>query len=313
MGAAKWDGMMNRNQLYAAVIKMVAGTNTHQQALLITHTTPAGLQGVLDTARNNESLFQRSRNGKQQAQESLKSAKSVGKDFAVKARDALRPFFGTKWSVGWSEAGFKNQTLAIPEPTPDLSELLRSLRAYFVNHSNHQNTVALVTEENAAAHLAGLTTAVGTVSTCRREQRVKRLARDTTEAQLYRAMRKLEFELKAILELDDPRWLDFVDEIPGETSRPEAVEEVEVEGDGPGRLAIDWAPSVRAERYLVEIMAGEETELRRVATVHDPSADLADLTPGATVKVRVFAANGAGESAPSAVVESTVPSLADAA
>ena len=69
----------------------------------------------------------------------------------------------------------------------------------------------------------------------------------------------------------------------------------------------------RAERYLIEMfVVGQDTEFRRLKTVLDDDA-LLPLPAGAVVKVRVVAANAAGESAPSAEVEMTVPALAEAA
>lgn len=303
----------SRSEIYQAVIKEVAGITAHPE-LNITHTPAPALQLALDGARNAESFYQAARTGKASAYAALDAAKAVAREFCTKARDVLRPFLGTNWSTLWVEAGFKNASLAIPESSAELAELMRSLRQYFINHSSHQNPVALITDALAAAHLVTLNTGVSGVSACRRDQRTKRGARDTAEVALVKKMRKLEFELKAVMELDDPRWLDFLDEIPGETSVPEAVENVEAEGDGPGRLFIDWAPSIRAERYHLEILVvGTDAEFRRLVTVQDTSAQLSDLPVGATVKLRVRAVNAAGESAPSDVVTITVPAMEDAA
>jgi hypothetical protein len=60
-------------------------------------------------------------------------------------------------------------------------------------------------------------------------------------------------------------------------------------------------------------VVGTDTDFRRLLTVQDTSAQLADLPVGATVKLRVRAVNAAGESAPSDVVTITVPAMEDAA
>ena len=136
----------------------------------------------------------------------------------------------------------------------------------------------------------------------------------TAEGTLLKLMRKAHSELEATLESDDTRWLDFEDSIPADPSVPEPVSGVQAEGDGPGVLAVEWLPSLRAQRYLVEVIeTGKDVEFRRVATVLEPDADLEGLTPGGRYKVRVVAANSAGESAPSSIVDVTAPSLANVA
>jgi hypothetical protein len=119
-------------------------------------------------------------------------------------------------------------------------------------------------------------------------------------------------ELSGLLSPDDPRWKAFGLNIPDDPAAPAKVLNVVVTPLGAGGMGVDWDPSVRADRYHVELLVGAETEFQRVATVFDPSADLSGLTPGAAVKVRVVAANAGGESTPSAVVEATVPMAAAA-
>ena len=97
---------------------------------------------------------------------------------------------------------------------------------------------------------------------------------------------------------EDPRWLDFIEQVP---------EDVELEGGLPGRLTARCEPSDRAESYVVEAqIIGQDSEFRTVATVQDPLANLT-FPPGSRVKVRFIARNSTGASAPSEVVEATVP------
>ena len=49
-------------------------------------------------------------------------------------------------------------------------------------------------------------------------------------------------------------------------------------------------------------MAGQGEDFQPVATVHDVKARLPDVPPGATVNVRVTAANETGESQPGETV-----------
>jgi hypothetical protein len=113
--------------------------------------------------------------------------------------------------------------------------------------------------------------------------------------------------LSAVLKPEDPRWIDFIEEVPADLERPEPVEDLEAESGTPGHVILRWEPSERAESYDVEVQDAEQNaEFRWAATARDPVADLS-LTPGSKVKVRVIARNATGASAPSEIVEVQVP------
>jgi len=282
-------------------------------ALDLTHVLLTPFQAALDDARSKESIYQASRDGKRNAVLAQTAARTAAESYIIKARDALRPFLGTNWSEAWTQAGFKNGTLSLPNSLPEVIELLRSQVTYLANHASHENAAAGVTGAAGSALLAALNSAVQTVSNCKRDQRTKREARDAAEAALLKLMRRLHSELECVLEPDDVRWLDFEDEIPADPNVPEEVTGLLVEGDGAGRLALEWFPSLRAARYHVEIFeTGVDTDFRRVLTVLEPGADLESLTPTAQVRVRIVAANSAGDGAPSEEVAVQVPALAAA-
>jgi len=312
--------MPSRGNIFAAGTKVAAGLTSHQAALRIVHigdanTTPGqAMQNAINDARTKETLYQSARQGKASAVAEQAELRAAVEEFCLQARDVLKPFLGRTWNEGWSPAGFKNRTLQLPGSLADLCECLRGLKEYFAAHAAHENATANVSSAVAGQKLTALNAAIQTVSDCWREQRAKRDGRDAAEAHLVKLMRKVTSELDAALEPDDVRWLDFIDVLPADTQVPEAVSNLEVDGDGPGLLVAEWSPSVRAERYQVQVLeSGRDVEFRLLTTVPSPNADLEGLTPGARVKVRVVAANRAGGSAPSEIVDATVPALANVA
>jgi hypothetical protein len=185
---------------------------------------------------------------------------------------------------------------------------------YFTNHSNRENATVYVTAAMGASHLNSLSSGIQTVADCKRDQRSKREERDTAEAALLKLMRKVHGEVGVVLEPDDVRWLDFEDSAPGDEHVPEAVSGLQAESDTAGEADAEWLPSERAARYHVETLeVGRDTEFQRVQTVVEPGATLTGLTPGAQVRVRVVAVNGAGDSAPSDEVVLIVAGLASVA
>jgi hypothetical protein len=73
-------------------------------------------------------------------------------------------------------------------------------------------------------------------------------------------------------------------------------------------VLVDWADARRAERYRVfRQIVGADADFVHAVTVTESDATLSGLTSGSTVKVRVTAANAAGESRPSAEAQIVVP------
>ena len=118
-------------------------------------------------------------------------------------------------------------------------------------------------------------------------------------------------ELDAALDPLDPRWLDFIGDIPGDPQRPERVEDMTVTPGQPGELHLEFNGGLRAERYQIEIkVPGQDEEFRRAQTVRDEDATLTGLPPGAEVQIRIVGANQVGEGPASEPVSATVPALA---
>lgn len=312
--------MSSRGTTFAACTKHHGGLLKHQVALNIVHiggsgvTPAAAFKAALDQARVKESDFQQSRQLKSQAVEAQGIVRTGVEEYCLKARDVLKPFLGRSWNNQWAAPGFKNQTLSLPGSLADLTELTRSLKQYFINHSPQENFSAGVTTTLTGTQLTNLEAAVKLVSDRTQAQREAREARDAAEQVLLTLVGKLLSELDAALEPDDARWLDFLDALPSDTQVPERVTNLEVEAAGPGRLEADWTRPARAVRFHVEVIeVGRDVEFRRVLTTQDANAMLEILTPGARYKIRVTPVNRAGDGVSSEIVEAQVPPLENVA
>ncbi len=271
------------------------------------HVTAAILQSTLDTSQGKERVFQTARNSRKSALAAQKSARTLAQEFALQSRDALRPFLGRSWSVAWTQAGYKNNSLALPDSLADLVDSLGSLETYFTNHPAHGNATLLVTSAVAGQRRADLETAIKAVNNSKTAQRTAREDRDTAEDALVKKLRASRNELEVIIKADDLRWLDFIEDVPADEQRPEAVEEVEFDLTTPRHIKGSWEEPSRAARFLIRVkIAGVDTDFRLLKTVTEPQFDLNTFQTGARVQVQVVAANGAGESAPSPVAEVVV-------
>jgi hypothetical protein len=304
--------MKNRADFYSTAAKLQTGISLNP-GLPFTHTTGSTLANALTVALAKEAAYQTARQARQAAHAAQRNTKTTARDFVSKARDVLRPYLGTKWSVAWAQVGFKNNSLALPRAQAKLRETLRLLTNYFSQHTTHQNTALGVTATAANAQFDAFKAAVQQSAVTKTAQRTARDERETAERQLGKCMKAVRLELRTMLEPNDTRWLDFVAQVPSDVLRPEPVTGLVASAEAPGELSLEWEPAMRAERYQIEIrVQGVDAEFRRVLTVHDELATVTNLTSGAQVTARVVAANDAGESVPSAEVTVTLP-LAHAA
>jgi hypothetical protein len=301
----------NRPLFHAGARQFIAGLALHEEELpAVAVACPVlSLAQLYASSRSCQQFFQQTRDGKREAHIAQRDARKAGQAFIEKSRDVLVPYLGSDWSESWAQAGFINQSLAIPSG-PRIVDTLEALERYFKANSSQQRADLNVTEQAAKQARENLEVAVSTVAHCKRDQRKNRDLRkdaDTALAEKLAAGRKV---LAAVMPEDDPRWLDFRADVPGDLSRPEAVEGVQWEAGLPGHITVRWTAAVRGESYVVQVQViGVDQVFRNIATVHDTMADIA-LTPGAPIKLRVLARNASGPGVPSDEVQATVPPLA---
>lgn len=273
------------------------------------------LEPLIRAGKQADREFQVSRAVTQAAHSALGRVKRECIVWATKARDALRPFLGSGgWNVGYASAGFTSPSLAIPQTVTGLADLIPALTAHFQQFPKRQQPEAGVTAVIGAQLAQKIEEADNALAAAEVDQRTKRDAREAAEKVLAEKVATLLKELDTALKPTDPRWLDFIGDIPGDPQRPEVVENLAVTGATPGELDVTWEGGLRAERYQLEVLVvGQDTDFRRVETVKDENATLSGLPTGAQVQVRVTGANKVGEGPACEPVSVQGPGLAAAA
>ena len=305
----------NRSEFYSGTRQFIAGLALHEQdfTAVATVCTVAALNQLYASSRARQQLFQQTRDGKRDAFNAQRDARTAAAAFIEKSRAVLVLYLGSGWSEAWAQAGFINHSLAVPSTDARIVDTLEALERYFTANPAQQKADLNITAQFARQTRENLELAVATVARCKREQRTNRDVREDADTALVEMLSTARKVLAATLPEGDPRWLDFRTNVPGDLSRPEGVEGVQWEGGLPGHLTVRWDAAVRAESYVVQAqVAGADETFRSVATVRDTSADVA-LTPGARVKLRVLARNASGPGVPSDELQATVPALAAAA
>jgi hypothetical protein len=269
-------------------------------SLPVAHVSESTLKAALKDAKAKRTAHVAATRATRVATSKQKKLREAAIAFAELCRDTLMPALGRSWSNAWIPAGWKRNTLSVPRALDGVVALLEDLEQFLTDHEELENDKYEVTAEKVQEYLERLEAAAGELSTAQTTQRTAKTAREKAEATLMGQTRGLVDELGLILAENDERWISFTGEVPADEQRPEPVEGVVLTSDTPGQLDVDWEKPARSERFLVEIqIVGVDAEFRRAATVKDTNVTLTDLPPGAEVKVRVTAANAAGEAAPS--------------
>ncbi len=299
-----------RPQLFALAEDMADGLHDHGAAVDIKQNTEPVFRADLDAARTAESVYAAAKSAKDGLATALRIADSNSRAFLKAARAVLAQSLGEAWSAAWDATGFPIASTAVPTSQDERLTLCGRLKNYFTdNPAMEVNTPKLVVSAaRADALFTALSAARAAVNNGNTDAGNKKAARDAAEDKLRTRMRGLIAELGQLLGDTDPLWDAFGLNAPGAASTPDAPEALVLTPGGAGTLHADWADARRAARYRVWVQVmGVDADFRAVATVTDSDATLSGLPSGKTVKVRVTAANDAGEGQASEVAEVVVP------
>lgn len=271
--------------------------------------TPAGPGGVPPAVPGLNSLWNTAKANKVAATAAYRSAQSDGRALAMTCIGTLKPVLGNQWNSAWNAAGFIGGSLAVPtNPLPRLQQL----RGYY--EQNPKQEVANV--NGVACTAAACETAAQAISTAESASNQSNTDAGTAQANFqagltnarYRASGLLA-ELTQLLDANDPRWLAFGFELPGNPSAPDVPANVVVAPGvaGSHALFIHWDDARRADGYRVvvsdAVTGNEVTE----QLTQDAEVSIGNLPVGAKVNVVVSARNATGESQPTDPVTAVVP------
>jgi len=302
----------------AAALQAVIGLHHHTEttlnaAILKLEGDPAAAAGS-NANKGSQLVFKLCEDATGDALASL-GALSNGavKTLLMAYRDSLVSVHGRKNNAGWQSAGFAKNT-AVPIKHTERQTLLAAMRSYLAAKPEHESSQLQPSGPplavTAAAALAlGVTfqAAFDLVSTRGSDQETCKNLRDADFDALSHEVSGTIAELRGLLAADDPRWESFGLNIPANPRSPEPVPGLTLTPDGNGRLILSWLAAVRASYYRIFIkVAGVDTDFRFLARDKDLDHTIKDLPPGSSVSVYVVAANGAGESEPSATVTAVV-------
>jgi hypothetical protein len=227
----------------------------------------------------------------------LRQQAKVARDFALLARDLLKPTLGGQYSEVWDATGLVG-SLRIPTSPDELHPLLQSLRSYLTARPALEVPQVNVTATNAGKIFTDLSAAQVAIGMQQSAVETARNARDEKATKLRRRIRGLENELEQLIAPLDPRWLAFGFSMPGADETPDAPENLRVTLIGNTAAALKWDAAPRAEYYRVwKRVVGVDEELVPVGSPADVDFTLEELPSNAEIEIAVSAVNNGGESA----------------
>jgi len=221
------------------------------------------------------------------------AAKKAGRSLAMSCVGALKNKFGRKWSSQWQNAGFTGGTLMVPT---DPMVTLQELAAYYGRHPGDEVTVLGVACTKAACEAA--VQAISDTMEASNDSNVAagqaHAAFETGVSALRNRLIGTRSELSQLLADDDPRWLAFGWDMPGQPTAPDEAPSNVVNTPGvagSGSFYLDWDEPVRADRSRVRITDGTGAVLVN-QIVTESEYTVRNLPSGQTVTVVLSGING---------------------
>jgi len=296
------------DRLFALGEDISDGLSAHEAEVGVKQNQAADVRRDLTAARTAENQFQTKRRDKTAATTAQTVADSNGKACIATAKGVLENYLGKKWSPAWAVAGFGNNSTAIPATLEQRQSCLAALKTYLTANPAHQNAPLNVTPAQADARFTALKDARSAANAAANDAGAAKAARESAVEALRNRLTGLIGELDQLLDGDDPRWYAFGLSRPADPETPGVPDNLVLTAGPAGTVLADWSDARRAARYRVfQQVVGTDPDFVPAGTVTDSDATLTGLPTGSTVKVRVSAANEAGESQPSAAAQIIVP------
>jgi len=298
----------NDGQLILLGNNMVHGLTLDGSALGITQINAAQLQTLLTAFINADSAFNAGRTARQNASYAFQDASAALADWLGTAKNVLAGTFGVRWNAQWAQAGFINNSTAVPAKFPDQFALGQRLTNFFTNNPGYEVPAMQVTAAQGAALLSAVTSAQQTLAAAVKAMAGLDASWTSAYTDLTNPMWLLIRILQVLLDDDDPRWLDFGLQMPITPSTPGQPVNVSAHLDQTGAIIVQCDPVALATRYRFRMMRlGIDTDYSLAASSPAPIGSISGVLPGQTAQIIVQAVNGSLQGVASDPIIFTVP------
>ena len=295
-------------ELFTLGMDMADGLHAHKTAVGIKQNTEVAFRADLDATIAAQTAHLNAQAAKAGLSTAVTLADSNAKAFISAARRQLANYLGENYSQAWAATGFPDQSVGVPGTQAKREALLQALQTYFTANAGQENAALNVTAARAGTLFMAMADARNAAAEGNAVAGQKKNLRDAAEKTLRTRMSGLIGELGQLLDDTDPVWLAFGLNLPGATNVPDPADNLVLTAGGPGTVLADWSDASRATRYRVfKQIVGVDAAMMAVATVTDSDYTFAGLPAGKTLRVKIIAANDAGQSPASDPAQIVVP------
>lgn len=289
--------------LLALTEDLADGCHLHEVTLGIKQQTEAVMRAALAAANTATMALGAANVLVGQRYDTLQAADATGEQMLKNCRLRLVKVLGGTYSPGWQEAGWPNQSTAIPSNQDQRFTLLNSLKLYFTAHPAAESPDMEATAALCEAAHTAISNARQGVNTAESDRTTAMNTYRATLKTLRKRVRGLIVELGTLMADDDPRWEAFGLNIPAHPSAPEPIESLTLSALGGGKVHAVWTYATRmtGTRLMLK-RVGVDDEFASVGTYEGLEKLLTGQTPGQTLQIYAVAYNDGGDADPSPTV-----------
>jgi hypothetical protein len=287
---------------------MVQGMTEYSAPLGLSLISTAQMQTNLSAFITQDGAFNAARSARQTASDAWTAAQGNIYDWLLGVSNMLATHFGTRWNTQWAQAGFINNTTAIPVKIEDRMGLTLALVNFFtaqpsyevpsLNQTAAYGTTLRTTAVNAQAAVTAATVTINNIGA------LWQTAYDT----LVKGMRSLIMNLTDKLSDSDPRWLSFGLQMPSTITTPGKPVNLTASLDQTGAIVVQCDAVPLATRYRWRmLLVGLQQDYQLAASTPGPIGSITGVPPGQTAQIIVQAVNNGLQGVASDPITFAVP------
>jgi hypothetical protein len=287
---------------------MVQGMEELSVPLGLTLISTAQMQTNLSAFITQDGAFNAARSAQQTASDAWATAQAAIYAWLLGVSNTLATHFGTRWNTQWAQAGFINNTTAIPAKIEDRLGLTLALVNFFtaqptyevatLNQTAAYGTTLRTTAVNAQAAVTAATVTINNIGA------LWQTAYDT----LVKGMRSLIMNLTDKLSDSDPRWLNFGLQMPSTITTPGKPVNLTASLDQTGAIVVQCDAVPLATRYRWRmLLVGLQQDYELAASTPGPIGSITGVAPSQTAQIIVQAVNNGLQGVASDPITFAVP------
>ncbi len=238
--------------------------------------------------------------------DNLQAADAAGESTLKDCRLRLVKVLGSQYNAGWGEAGFPNQSTAIPSNQAQRFTLLAALRNYFTANPTAESVDMEATAAICNTAHTNVSNARQAVNTGEQAVTDAKAAEAAAVKTLRKRVRGLIDELGQLIADDDSRYEAFGLNIPANPSAPESIASLTAVAQGGGKAHFSWPYATRMTgSRIMGKRIGVDTVAHSLGTADGLEKTLAGLAVG-DWEFSVISYNDGGDAAASPTVPLTI-------